>query len=48
MALFFATVAIGPGPVLSEIKMGAPLSAAGALIAVAAARLVRVGRFRRN
>jgi NhaA family Na+:H+ antiporter len=45
MALFFATVAIGPGPVLSEIKMGALLTLLGALPALAAARLLRLGRF---
>jgi Na+:H+ antiporter, NhaA family len=45
MALFFATVAIGPGPVLSEMKMGALLTPLGALAAVLAARLLRVGRF---
>ena len=47
MALFFATVAIGPGAVLSEVKMGALLTLAGAAIAVAAARLLGVGRFSR-
>jgi NhaA family Na+:H+ antiporter len=45
LALFFATVAIGPGPVLSEIKMGGLLTLAGAPLALAAARLLRVGRF---
>ena len=41
MALFFATVAIGPGAVLSELKMGALLTLAGGLMALAAARLLR-------
>jgi NhaA family Na+:H+ antiporter len=47
MALFFATVAIGPGALLSELKMGALLTIAGAGAASAAARLLRVGRFAR-
>jgi NhaA family Na+:H+ antiporter len=45
MALFFATVALGPGPVLSEIKMGALFTLFGALGAVGAARVLQVGRF---
>jgi Na+:H+ antiporter, NhaA family len=45
MALFFATVAIGPGAVLSEIKMGALATVMGGLVALAAAWLLRVGRF---
>jgi NhaA family Na+:H+ antiporter len=45
MALFFATVAIGPGAVLSELKMGALLTLLGGAMAVAAAWLLRVGRF---
>jgi NhaA family Na+:H+ antiporter len=45
MALFFATVAVGPGAVLSELKMGGLLTLIGALLAVAAARALRVGRF---
>jgi NhaA family Na+:H+ antiporter len=45
MALFFATVAIGPGPVLSGVKMGSLLTLIGAPLAVAAAWLLRVGRF---
>jgi NhaA family Na+:H+ antiporter len=47
MALFFATVAIGPGAVLSEIKMGALMTLTGGLLALGVARLVRVGRFAR-
>jgi Na+:H+ antiporter, NhaA family len=45
MALFFATVAIGPGAVLSEIRMGALLTLTGGLAALAAARWLQVGRF---
>lgn len=45
MALFFATVAIGPGAVLSTIKMGAIVTLLGAPMAVAAAHLLHVGRF---
>lgn len=45
MALFFANAVLGPGPVLSEMKMGGLLTAAAILPALAAARLLRVGRF---
>ena len=45
MALFFATAAIGPGPTLSALKMGALLSLGGAVLAVAAAASLRTGRF---
>jgi Na+:H+ antiporter, NhaA family len=45
VALFFATAAVGPGPTLSELKMGALLSAVGALAALAIAALLRTGRF---
>jgi NhaA family Na+:H+ antiporter len=45
MALFFATVAVGPGAVLSEMKMGALLTLAGGVMALATARLLHVGRF---
>jgi NhaA family Na+:H+ antiporter len=48
MALFFATVAVGPGPVLSELKMGALLTLGGGGMAFIAARVLRVGRFGRN
>ena len=47
MALFFATATIGPGQMLSELKMGAVLSVGSCLVAVAAARLLRAGRFAR-
>jgi NhaA family Na+:H+ antiporter len=45
MALFFATVSVGPGAVLSELKMGALLTLAGGVLALLAARMLRVGRF---
>ncbi len=45
MALFFASVAVGPGAVLSELKMGALMTVAGGVLAVAAARRLHVGRF---
>ena len=45
MALFFATVSVGPGAVLSELKMGALLTVTGGLLAMTAARLLQVGRF---
>jgi Na+/H+ antiporter NhaA len=45
VALFFATAAVGPGPTLSELKMGALMSAAGALAAIGVAALLRTGRF---
>ncbi len=45
MALFFATVAVGPGAVLSELKMGGLLTLLGAALAVGAAWFLRVGRF---
>jgi NhaA family Na+:H+ antiporter len=48
MALFFATVAVGPGPVLSELKMGGLWTITGAALAWAAAWLLGVGRFRRD
>ncbi len=45
MALFFATVSVGPGAVLSELKMGALMTLGGGLLAFIAARVLRVGRF---
>jgi NhaA family Na+:H+ antiporter len=48
MALFFATVALGPGPVLSAVKMGALWSITGGLLALGAAWLLGVGRFARR
>ena len=47
MALFFATSILGPGPLLSELKVGALLSLGAGVAAVAAARTLRVGRFAR-
>jgi NhaA family Na+:H+ antiporter len=47
MALFFAMVALGPGPVLSAVKMGALWSITGGLLALGAAWILGVGRFGR-
>jgi NhaA family Na+:H+ antiporter len=47
MALFFATATIGPGQILSELKIGAVLSVGCCIVAVGAARLLRAGRFAR-
>jgi hypothetical protein len=44
-ALFFATAVMPPGPVLLEMKMGALVTIFGGVLALAAARLLRVGRF---
>jgi Na+:H+ antiporter, NhaA family len=44
-ALFFATSIMPPGPLLSELKLGALSTAVGALVALAVARLLHVGRF---
>ena len=44
-ALFFATAVMPPGPLLGELKLGALSTAAGAVVALAAARILRVGRF---
>jgi NhaA family Na+:H+ antiporter len=41
VALFFATAAFPPGPILDEAKMGALLSFIAAPLAIAAGRLVR-------
>jgi Na+:H+ antiporter, NhaA family len=45
LALFFATGLLATGPVLAAIKVGVLLSASGALLAFAAARVLKVGRF---
>lgn len=45
VALFFATAAFPPGPLLDEAKLGALLSVASALVAIAAAAILKVGRF---
>jgi NhaA family Na+:H+ antiporter len=46
VALFFATAAFPPGPLRDEAKIGALLSVASAAIALAAAAVLGVGRFR--
>jgi len=43
--LFFATAVFPVGSLLNQMKVGAILTAAGALLAIAAARLWSVGRF---
>ncbi|HEY5617936.1 MAG TPA: Na+/H+ antiporter NhaA [Vicinamibacterales bacterium] len=45
VALFFATAAFPPGELLDETKMGALLSFSASAFAIAAAFLLRVGRF---
>ena len=45
VALVFATAAIGAGPTLSAIKMGALVSVAGVFVALGAAVVLRRGRF---
>jgi len=44
-ALFFAAAVVPAGPILIQTKMGALTTSAGTLLAFAAARLLRVGRF---
>lgn len=44
-ALFFATSVMPPGPLLAELKLGALSTAIGAVVAIAAAWLLHVGRF---
>lgn len=46
VALFFATAAFPPGPLLDETKLGALLTVSGAGLAIGAAALLKVGRFR--
>jgi NhaA family Na+:H+ antiporter len=46
--LFLATAAVAPGPVLAETKVGALVTVGGALLAVTAARVLRIGRFSPN
>jgi NhaA family Na+:H+ antiporter len=43
-ALFFATSVMAPGPALAQIKLGALLTVAGALVTIGTARLVGAGR----
>jgi len=45
IALFFATGLLSNGPMLSQLTVGALATAAGALLALGAGRLLRVGRF---
>ncbi len=47
VALFFATAAFPPGDHLDQTKMGALLSVGSAVVALVAARALRVGRFGR-
>jgi NhaA family Na+:H+ antiporter len=47
MALFFATGAVGPGPTLSEIKMGALVTLAAGPLAILLGMAFRAGRFGR-
>lgn len=47
VGLFFCTALLPPGQLHSETSMGVLLSLAGAPLALAAARLLRVGRFAR-
>jgi NhaA family Na+:H+ antiporter len=46
IALFFATGVLATGPAQAEIKIGALATSVGALLALGAARLLRVGRGR--
>jgi len=48
MALFFAAALLPLGWLLLQMKEGALLTAVSALVAFAAARALRVGRFRRS
>ena len=45
VALFFATAAFRPGPTLDAAKLGALLSVTSAVVTLAAAATLRVGRF---
>ena len=46
--VFFATAVLPVGPLLTELKIGAMATAAGALLVCGTARLLRVGRFERT
>jgi NhaA family Na+:H+ antiporter len=46
VALFFAVAAYPPGPILEQLKLGALLSVGSGVLALVAAVLFRVGRFR--
>jgi Na+/H+ antiporter NhaA len=45
LALFAATAVLPLGPLLTETKIGALLTAAGVVVAIVLARLRRIGRF---
>ena len=45
VALFFATAAFPPGPLLDQTKMGALLSLAASVAAIGLAAVLRVGRY---
>lgn len=47
IALYLSAAVLGPGQLLSEIRMGAILGLAGGPLALLAARFLRVGRFAR-
>jgi NhaA family Na+:H+ antiporter len=47
MSLFFASATLPMGPLLQELKTGALMTAAGAIIAWGAARWLHTGRFTR-
>jgi NhaA family Na+:H+ antiporter len=47
MTLFFAGATMATGPLLQELKTGALMTAAGAIVALVVARLFRAGRFTR-
>jgi NhaA family Na+:H+ antiporter len=47
MALFMASAMLAPGPLLAMTRTGALLSVAAAPLAIAVARVLRVGRFAR-
>jgi hypothetical protein len=46
-ALFFATAVMPLGTLLLQMKLGALVTVLGAVVALAAAGLLRVGRFER-
>jgi len=46
VALFFAVAAFPPGPILEQLKLGALASVGSGALALAAAALLRTGRFR--
>jgi NhaA family Na+:H+ antiporter len=46
VALFSAVAAFPPGPILEQLKLGALLSVVSGALALGAAMILRVGRFR--